>query len=124
MKKLFGIIILLICLSSINFCYNVNKNPEINSYELENLSDKQIINQIKINKLKIEAYKEKIQLLKNYNQKFRFKLNFDRSFNLDVTAIQSTMAKNEDIIFKYRISIRKLEVEIRVLKRRLNKDET
>ena len=99
-------------------CVTVTKKSNFDSYQADLLSKPEVLNEITLREHKIDQLQQKIQTLKNYNDKFKTQIDFDKSFNKDTDMLTRTLAKNIEMINRIAIEIAKLNLELRVLNRR------
>jgi hypothetical protein len=97
---------------------NTTKKP-VEFFEDINLSDKQLTGEILLRDHKILDLQDKIQKLKNYNDKFKAQIDHDNSYNIDTSSLVRAVDKNTEIIAGFGLQISRLNREIRVLQRKI-----
>jgi hypothetical protein len=115
--KLFNLTLVLLTVFTFS-CASLPEKKQIDFFEDITLSKKELTKEIQAREDKITELKQKIQTLKNYNDKFISLIDLESSYNKDVSDISRAYAKNKEIIAKNEIQINKLESEIRMLTRK------
>ena len=86
-------------------------------FDLENKSQSELKQQIKIRQEKLASLTQEINLLNSYNYKVSKRADYELLYNRDNGSISRYLEENNKIINRHKFLVSKLEKEIRVLNR-------
>lgn len=100
--------------------YSCYKNFDIdsnNSNIYYRLSRTQILNLIKDKENELEYFKKQKMILENKNKEYLFMINFQKSYNIDISYLENIFEKNNQEINKINLYIKKILLELKILKK-------